>query len=99
MVLLIVTEFSLPFKDFGEGYTFSYIHEKIAREIKHKNIVLIDPLAEFSRINSNINELRVWTNQNLKANNIIAGYIIEKFKENNINFCNQLERLGRLKQR
>jgi hypothetical protein len=88
MVLLIVTEFSLPVKDFREGYPFWYIHNMLG-EIKHENLIIIDPLKEFSRINADVNELRVWTYPNLKANNIIAGYIIEELKEHRLNYCEQ----------
>jgi hypothetical protein len=88
MVLLIVPEFSLSVKDFREGYPFWYIHNMLG-EIKHENVIIIDPLKEFSRINANVFELRVWTYPNLKANNIIAGYIIEKLKEYRLNYCEQ----------
>jgi len=86
MVLLIVTEFSLPVKDFREGYPFWYIH-KMLWEFKHDNMIIIDPLKEFSRMNADVNGLRVWTYPNLKANNIIAGYTVEKLKENGLYPC------------
>ncbi|MFH0739079.1 MAG: SGNH/GDSL hydrolase family protein [Candidatus Omnitrophota bacterium] len=88
MVLLVVTELSLPVKDFREGYPFGYIHQILAREIRHENIVIIDSLEEFSRINPDISTLRVWTYPNSKANDLIAAYAIKKLKEDNINFCN-----------
>ncbi len=86
MMLLVVTEFSLPVKDFRQGYPFWYIHRMLA-EVKHDNIIFIDPLLEFSRLNADINGLRIWTYPNLKANNIICGYIMEQLKERHFNYC------------
>ena len=88
MVVLVVTELSMPVKDFREGYPFRYIHEKIDSELKSKEMLVIDPLEEFSRLNPDVNSLRVWTYPNLKANNIVAEYTIKKLKEAGISFCN-----------
>jgi len=88
MVVLVVTELSIPVKDFKRGYPFRYIHEKIHRELKGKNILLIDPLKEYTRLNPDISTLRIWTYPNLTANNIAAGYTLKKLKEAGALPCN-----------
>lgn len=87
MVLIIVPELSLPVKNFKEGYPFWYIHD-IVEGIKHDNIIIIDPVREFSRRNLTREELAIWTYPNLKANNIIAEYTLEQLKGKNVNLCN-----------
>lgn len=87
MAVLVVTELSMPVKDFREGYPFRYIHEKIGRELKGKNILLVDPLDEYARIGPDINTLRIWTYPNLTANNIVAEYTLKKLKEAGILPC------------
>lgn len=86
MILLIVPEMSAPVKDFGDGYPFLYINEKL-EGIKHSNITVIDPIREFSRLGLKKEGLVAWAYPIREANDIIAGYTIAKFKENNINFC------------
>lgn len=88
MVLLIVPEMQEAVKDFREGYPFWHINEMI-EGIRHNNIFVIDPVREFSKRGIKKEELTVWGSYpNLKANDIIAGYALEKLKEKNINFCN-----------
>lgn len=87
MVLLIVPEMSEPVKDFRESYPFWYINDML-EGIKHNNIIVLDPIREFSRRNLNKQEFTVWSYPNLKANDIIAEYTIKKLQENNIDFCN-----------
>ena len=89
MAVLVVTELSLPVKDFRQGYPFHYIHEKIGRELKGQGVLVIDPLEEFNRLNPEINSLRVWTYPNAKANDIVAEYMIKKLTEARIVLCNQ----------
>lgn len=86
MVLLIVPEMSEPVKDFKEGYPFWYINEML-EAIRHDNIIVIDPIREFSRTNLAKEELAHWAYPNLKANDIIAEYTIKKLQENDIVFC------------
>ena len=87
MVLLIVPEMSDPVKDFKEGYPFWYINDML-EAVEHDNIIVIDPIREFSRRNLSKDEVRVWNYPNLKANNIISEYTLKKLQEHNINLCN-----------
>lgn len=86
MVLLIVPEMSEPVKDFKEGYPFWYINEML-EAVRHDNIIVIDPIREFSRRGFIKDELSYWAYPNLKANDIIAEYTIKKLQDNDIVFC------------
>jgi hypothetical protein len=86
MILLIAPEMSEAVKDFRQGYPFWYINETL-EAIAHPNIVIIDPIREFSRINLNKAESVVGTYPNYRANDIIVDYTLKKLQENNIRFC------------
>jgi hypothetical protein len=86
MVFLIVPEMSEPVKDFQQGYPFWYINE-ILEAIKHNNIIVIDPVREFSRRALKKEEFCAWSYPDGKANDIIAEYTLNKLRENKIIFC------------
>ncbi|MFH1655711.1 MAG: hypothetical protein ABH954_03780 [Candidatus Omnitrophota bacterium] len=86
MILLIAPEMSKVVEDFREGYPFWWINEMV-ENIKHDNIVIIDPIREFSMRNLKKGDLQHWYYPNVEAKNIIADYALEKLKENNINLC------------
>jgi len=86
MALLIAPEMSKTVKDFRDGYPFWWINVML-EDIKHENIIVIDPIREFSRQNLIKEDLQHWYYPNVKAKNIIADYTLEKLKENNINLC------------
>lgn len=88
MVLLIAPEMSADVKDFRDGYPFWHINdmlENLAGE--HDNIVVIDPMREFSRRNLKKEDLTNWYYPNAAANVIIADYALKKLKENKLNLC------------
>lgn len=88
MVLLIAPEMQEAVKDFRDGYPFWYINNML-EGIRHDNIVVVDPIREFSKINLRKEELTIaGSYPNLKANNIIAEYTIQTLKEKNMNLCN-----------
>jgi hypothetical protein len=87
MVLLIAPEMSKAVKDFRDGYPFWWINEML-EEIKHDNIIIIDPIREFSRRNLKKDDLTSWYYPNLEAKNIIAEYTLRELKKNNIILCN-----------
>jgi hypothetical protein len=88
MVLLIAPEMSEAVCDFKEGYPFRYINNMV-ESIKHDNIIIVDPIREFSKRNLRKDDLTIrGCYPNLKANNIIAEYTLETLKEKNINLCN-----------
>jgi hypothetical protein len=86
MILLIVPEMSGEVKNFQEGYPYWFINEML-ENIKHENMVIIDPIREFSRLNLEKESLVDWYYPNVKAKTIIADYTLEKLKQNNIGFC------------
>lgn len=88
MVLLVVPEMSEPVKDFREGYPFWYINKLIEKDIRHQNIIVIQPVEEFSKRNLNKDEFVAWSYPNSQANDIIAEYTIQKLNENRIDYCN-----------
>ncbi len=87
MVMLIAPEMSEPVKDFRQGYPFWYINDMLDN-IKHNNIIVIDPVREFSRRNLVKADIAHWTYPNAKGNDIIAEYFIQELRKNNIKFCN-----------
>lgn len=87
MVLLITPEMSEDVKDFREGYPFWYINEML-ENINHRNIIVIDPIREFSRRGLKKEELTHWAYPNLKANDIITEYIIKELQKKNVELCN-----------
>lgn len=86
MVLLIFPEMSEQVKDFGGGFPFWHIIEKL-EALGHPNILVIAPVREFARRGLNKDELRNWTYPNLKATDIIAEYAIGKMRDNGVDFC------------
>ncbi|MBM3251544.1 MAG: SGNH/GDSL hydrolase family protein [Candidatus Omnitrophica bacterium] len=86
MILLIVPEMSGEVKNFREGYPYWSINEML-ENIKHENMVIIDPIREFSRLNLEKDDLTTWYYPNVKAKTIIADYTLEKLKQSNIKFC------------
>jgi hypothetical protein len=87
MVLLIAPEMSEAVKDFREGYPYWYINEML-EGIKHNNIVVIDPIREFSRLDLKKKEIANWTYPNAQANDIIANYVIQELQKSGIKLCN-----------
>jgi hypothetical protein len=66
--------------DFKEGCPFWYINEML-KALPHRNMIVIDPLREFSARNLNKKEVHRGSYPNRKANAIIADYIVRKLKK------------------
>jgi hypothetical protein len=86
MVLLIAPEMSEDVSDFGKGYPFWYVNQ-LLEGLRYPNMIIIDPIREFSARNLSKKEVNIESYPNRKAYDIITEYILTKFKENAIPFC------------